>query len=122
MSLQTYAEKIYDEDGNVIPESEYGDYYIRQASGEFDNNPDMRDKIRMIVLSPNPLTFREFFNNYDKYVKSYSQSSASKLGNKFYKSYFGDYTGFDIILSILNYKNLEEVELGFSAKLNCFSD
>lgn len=101
----TYAEKIYDEDGNVIPESEYGDYYIRQASGEFDNNPDMRDKIRMIVLSPNPLTFREFFNNYDKYVKSYSQSSTSKLGNKFYKSYFGDYTGFDIILSILNYKN-----------------
>ena len=25
-------------------------------------------------------------------------------------------------ISILNYKNLEEVELGFSAKLNCFSD
>ena len=23
-------------------------------------------------------------------------------------------------ISILNYKNLEEVELGFSAKLNCF--
>lgn len=25
-------------------------------------------------------------------------------------------------ISILNYKNLEEVELGFSAKLNCFLD
>lgn len=101
----TYAEKIYDTEGNLVPESEYADYYVRQASGEFDNNPDLRDKMRMIVLSPNPLTFREFYNNYDKYIKSYSQSNGNKLGNKFYKSYFGDYTGFDIILSILNYKN-----------------
>lgn len=36
----TYAEKIYDTEGNLVPESEYADYYVRQASGEFDNNPD----------------------------------------------------------------------------------
>lgn len=105
----TYAEKIYDSNGNLIPESEYGDYYARQMSGEFDNDPDMRDKIRMIVLSPNPLTFRQFYNNYDKYIKESKVTSNKGELFKFYKSFFGDYTGFDVILSILNYKNWLEV-------------
>nr|DAT90399.1 MAG TPA: exodeoxyribonuclease V beta chain [Caudoviricetes sp.] len=104
----THAKVLYDEDGRVIPESEYGDYYIRQLNGEFDNKPDMADKVRMIVLNPEGLTFKQLYNNYVKYISSYKQNS-NTLGIKFLKTYFGDYTGFDILTSILNYKTWLEV-------------
>lgn len=96
----TYSRDLYDENGLVPPER-YDEYYIRQLKGEFDDKPDMRDKVKMIVLSPNALQFRDFFKKYQSYV---TDKSKYELGSKYYKTYFGDYIGYDILVSLYNYK------------------
>lgn len=102
----THSKYIFDEDDNIISEDQYGDYYIDQMNGKYDNDLDRRDKIRMIILNPEGQTFQSFISKYREFINSYKKNSGvAKYNGKFYKSYFGDFIGFDTLLSIYNYYN-----------------
>lgn len=106
----THSKYIYDDEGNLISEDQYGDYYVNQLNGKYDNDPDRRDKIRMIVLNPEGQTFQSFISKYREFINSYRKDSGvAKYSGKFYKSYFGDFIGFDTLLSIYNYYNYLKV-------------
>lgn len=102
----THSKYIFDENDNIISEDQYGDYYIDQMNGKYDNDLDRRDKIRMIILNPEGQTFQSFISKYREFINSYKKNSGvAKYNGKFYKSYFGDFIGFDTLLSIYNYYN-----------------
>lgn len=102
----THSKYIFDENNNIISEDQYGDYYINQMNGKYDNDSDRRDKIRMIILNPEGQTFQSFISKYREFINSYKKNSGvAKYNGKFYKSYFGDFIGFDTLLSIYNYYN-----------------
>jgi hypothetical protein len=102
----THSKYIFDENDNIISEDQYGDYYINQMNGKYDNDSDRRDKIRMIILNPEGQTFQSFISKYREFINSYKKNSGvAKYNGKFYKSYFGDFIGFDTLLSIYNYYN-----------------
>ena len=85
----THSKYIFDEDDNIISEDQYGDYYIDQMNGKYDNDPDRRDKIRMIILNPEGQTFQSFISKYREFINSYKKNSGvAKYNGKFYKSYF----------------------------------
>lgn len=97
----THDTNLYNYDTDTrISEDGYMTYYIDQLNGKYDDNPEMRDKIRMLVLNPVGISFREFLNKYTSYVeKSYNDNTI-----RFYKSFMGDYTGHDILYSIIKYQ------------------
>ena len=102
----THSKYIFDENDNIISEDQYGDYYINQMNGKYNNDPDRRDKLRMIILNPEGQTFQSFISKYREFINSYKKNSGvAKYNGKFYKSYFGDFIGFDTLLSIYNYYN-----------------
>lgn len=102
----THSKYIFDEDGNIITEDQFGDHYIKELNGEFNSDSNNKDKIRMVILNPEGQTFTSFISKYREFINSYKKDSGvSKYSGKFYKSYFGDFIGFDILLSIYNYYN-----------------
>ena len=97
----THDTNLYNYDTDTrITEDGYMSYYIDQLNGKYDNNPEMRDKIRMLVLNPVGISFREFLNKYTSYVEKSSNDNTIR----FYKSFMGDYTGHDILYSIIKYQ------------------
>ena len=96
----THDTNLFDYDTDTpVSEEGYMSYYVNQLNGEYDSNPEMRDKVRMLVLNPIGIQFKDFLEKYSYHIEN---SSTSNI--RFYKSFMGDYTGHDILFSLINYQ------------------
>lgn len=111
VTFASTVEKLFWDNGTEVAKSDYPLYYLKQRHNMSGIDSEGKDKLRMIMLSPQKLTFKELFNIYNDYIKSKDKDRS------YFKTYFGDYLGIDIIESLDNLYNwlyTNETNSGFS--------